>query len=133
MPENQETKLNTPSVTLFRRILLIASWVIAAIPLIAYLILLPMLPDQLPVKYDELGIPSINVAKTSLDMILYSLEALFGVFVMLLVDKVAQGFARRTYHNKNSMGSTGNTMAVTTLVIALLLTVSWFLTVIPLL
>lgn len=133
MSKNPKQKPQKSEKNLFRRVTLIAAWIIAALPLIAYLVLLPLLPDMLPVKYDVLGIPSINVAKTSLDVIGFSMEGLFGVFIMLLVDKIAQGFARRTYHNKQSTGSTGNTMAVTTLAIALLLSISWFLTIIPLL
>lgn len=134
MSENQPKEpMKTPKKNLFRRVILIIAWIAAAVPLITYLILLPMLPDTLPVKYDELGIPSINVAKTSLDVIFFSMEGLLGVFVMFLVDKVAIGFARRTYQGKGDAGSTGNTMAVMTLVIALLLNVSWFLTIIPLL
>ena len=117
----------------FRLVVFILAAVTALVPLVAYLILLPSLPDYLPVKYDSMGLPSIDVAKTSLDMIGFTLEGVFGVLVMLVVGRVAQGFARRTYRNKGGMSSTRNTLAVITLIIAVLLTLSWFLTVIPML
>lgn len=117
----------------FVRIVFIISFAISCIPLISYLVLLPALPDYLPVKYDSMGIPSINVSKTSFDMIVFSLEGIFGFLVMLLVGKIARGFARRTYRNKESLSATDNTLAMITLVISLLLNLSWFLTVIPLL
>ncbi|MBR5868097.1 MAG: hypothetical protein IKZ21_01520 [Clostridia bacterium] len=116
----------------FSRIVLIVSFALSLIPLAAYL-LLPALPESLPVKYDSMGIPSINVPKFSFDMIFFSLEGVLGFFIMLLVDKIARGFARRTYRNKNDLSSTDNTMSLITLVISLLLNVSWFLTIIPLL
>ena len=115
------------------RIIYILAAVIACVPLFAYLVLLPILPDYLPVKYDSMGLPSINVAKTSLHMILFSLEGVIGFAVMLLVSRIAQGFARRTYRSQDGMGSTQTTLAVMTLIIAGLLALSWFLTVIPML
>ncbi len=118
---------------LANRIIYILAGVFALVPLLAYLVLLPVLPDFLPVKYDSMGLPSINVAKTSFHMILFSLEGVIGFVVMLLVSRVAQGFARRTYRTQDGMGSTQTTLAVMTLVGAALLALSWFLTVIPLL
>ena len=117
----------------FSRIIFVISFALSLIPLVAYLLLLPALPDNLPVKYDDMGIPSINVSKTSIDMILFSLEGVFGFAVMIFVGKIARGFARRTYRNKENLSSTDNTLALSTLVISLLLNVSWFLTIIPLL
>ena len=117
----------------FSRIIFIVSFALSLIPLFAYLLLLPALPESLPVKYDSMGIPSINVPKFSFDMIFFSLEGVFGFLVMLFVDKIARGFARRTYRNKNDLSSTDNTMSLITLVISLLLNVSWFLTIVPLL
>ena len=119
--------------TLAQRVIYTLAGVTALVPVLAYLILFPVLPDFLPVKYDSMGLPTINVAKTSFPMIAFTLEGVIGVVVMLLVSRVAQGFARRTYRNQNGMSSTRTTLAVMTLIIAGLLTLSWFLTVIPML
>ena len=131
--ENREPEKKNRTRTLVNRVFYILAAVIALVPLFAYLILLPMLPDSLPVKYDSMGLPSINVAKTSLHMILFSLEGVIGFLVMLLVGRVAQSFARKTYRSQDGMGSTQTTLAVMTLVISGLLAFSWFLTVIPML
>ncbi|MBO4407301.1 MAG: hypothetical protein J5849_06320 [Clostridia bacterium] len=138
MDPNMKTENGAPEKEgkgrkVFLRVIYVLAGVIALVPLIAYLILLPVLPDFLPVKYDSMGLPSINVAKTSFHMILFSLEGVIGVVVMMLVGRVAQGFARRTYRTTTGMDSTRTTLAVITLVIAGLLTLSWFLTVIPML
>ena len=117
----------------FRRVIFSLAVLTALVPLIAYLILLPSLPEYLPVKYDSMGLPSIDVAKTSLDMIFFTLESVIGVLVMLVVGQIAQGFARRTYRNSSGMNSTRNTLTIMTLIIAGFLTLSWFLTVIPML
>lgn len=131
--ENREPEKKNRTRTLVNRVFYILSAVIAVVPLLAYLILLPVLPDSLPVKYDSMGLPSINVAKTSLHMILFSLEGVIGFLVMLLVGRVAQNFARKTYRSQDGMGSTQTTLAVMTLIISGLLAFSWFLTVIPML
>ena len=131
--EKKEPEKKDRTRMLVNRAIYILAGVIAVVPLLAYLILLPILPEFLPVKYDSMGLPSINVAKTSFHMILFSLEGVIGFVVMLLVGRIAQGFARRTYRSQQGMGSTQTTLAVMTLVIAGLLTLSWFLTVVPML
>ena len=40
----------------FSRIIFVISFALSLIPLVAYLLLLPALPDNLPVKYDDMGL-----------------------------------------------------------------------------
>jgi len=129
--DKKNRKDSEKSGNLFRRVTVIVAVVLALVPIMSYLILLPTLPDTLPVKYDSMGVPSINVAKTSWDMIFFSIEGIFGVAAMLIAGKIAQGFAKRTSKNSD-MSSTKNTIDAITLVISVLTCVSWFLTVIPL-
>jgi len=120
------------SGVVFRRALLTISVLLAVVPLFSYVFMLPSLPEMLPVKYDSMGVPSIDVAKTSWDMIFFSMEGLFGVAAMLIAGRIAQSFAKRTSKD-GDMKSTKNTLAVITLVISILTNLSWFLTIIPLL
>lgn len=132
-----ESKTRDPQKTSkghkMRIILRLCASVIALIPIICYLIFLPMLPELLPVKADSAGLLTVEVPKVSIDMIVFTLQGLIGVIVMYAVKFLTDGFMKRTFRNKNQIYKTKNTMASLTLAISLLLSLSWFLTIVPLL
>lgn len=116
-----------------RIILRLCACIIALVPVICYLIFLPMLPELLPVKADSAGLLTVEVPKISIDMIVFTLQGLIGVAVMYAVKFLTDGFMKRTFRNKSQIYKTKNTMASLTLAISLLLSLSWFLTIVPLL
>lgn len=99
----------------------------ALLPVALYLACLPILPDTLPVKADSTGILSREAGKYSFDMILYSLQSLIAFGVMVLINYIVDGFARRAFRDPVKARRSKEGMEWFTLAIVVLLTVLWIL------